>query len=176
MTCRPPGCLVAIFYKWTPWPRQGNNHCMGHTFTCSLSIQCYVSHVKCYMNTEMFTSIVCSLEEKLALHWFSMESELFLEWTDYSRWHPTCAELPANASHPPGVHFHVHFTFHTTVVVWNVRWTWECTPSAYYPQTSQPLNALLMSMLETALLANSCCSIFVCYMQVTCATWYSSVP
>ena len=27
------------------------------------------------------------------------------------------------------VHFHVHFTFHTSPVVWNVKWTWKCALS-----------------------------------------------
>ena len=33
---------------------------------------------------EIVVVIVCSHKENLVLHWFSVESEVFLEWTDYS--------------------------------------------------------------------------------------------
>ncbi len=31
-------------------------------------------------------------------------------------------------------HLHVYFTFHTTLVVWNVKWAWKCPPPDHYTE------------------------------------------
>ena len=45
-------------------------------------------HLSCHIRQlePMVCSLPGSLQEKVALHWVSMECELFLEWTDYNCW------------------------------------------------------------------------------------------
>ena len=44
--------------------------------------------------------IVCSLQENLALHWFSIESEVFIEWTDYTHMYDTVVSRENQLSIP----------------------------------------------------------------------------
>ena len=61
--------------------------------------------------------IVCSLQEKPALHWESKESDFFLEWTDYTMTYRCIALANLTPSSP-------------TTVTWAENWTisWSGEP------------------------------------------------
>ena len=66
------------------------------------------------VNSNVRRTIVCSLQEKLALHCESMESELFLEWTDSSYCHWAGIGRSGDIFHNTGVLLNVAETRNIT--------------------------------------------------------------